>query len=78
MWKLLSPTSGHEYKRQLISNMVGNFVYDQYMTTVFGGTMEYYSGGVQQTVTKSQTVSSDSRHWRTTSLQDGFIRTTQQ
>lgn len=55
IWKLLSPTSGHEYKRQLISNMIGNFVYDQYMTTVFGGTMEYYSGGVQQTVTKSQT-----------------------
>lgn len=55
VWKLLSPTTGHEYKRQLISNMVGNFVYDQYMTTVFGGTLEYYSGGVQQTVTKSQT-----------------------
>lgn len=55
VWKLLSPTAGHEYKRQLISNVIGNFVYDQYMTTVFGGTMEYYSGGVQQTVTKSQT-----------------------
>ena len=55
VWKLLSPTSGHEYKRQLLSSMVGNFIYDQYSTTVYGGALEYRSGGVQQTVTKSQT-----------------------
>lgn len=55
IWKLLSPTGGHEYKRQLFSSLTTNFIYDQYTTTVNGGTLEYGSGGVQQTVTKSQT-----------------------
>jgi hypothetical protein len=55
VWKLLSPTSGHEYKRQLISSLVGNFIYEEYNRTVFGGTLEYRSGGAQNFITRSQT-----------------------
>ncbi|GHU92729.1 hypothetical protein FACS1894208_00450 [Clostridia bacterium] len=55
IWKLLAPTSGGEYKRQLLSSLVGNFVYEQYNRLVFGGSLEYRSGGVQQVMTRSQT-----------------------
>lgn len=55
IWKLLSPVHGHEYKRQLFSSIIGNFIYDQYTTMVYGGSLEYRAGGVQETITRSQT-----------------------
>lgn len=55
IWKLLSPVHGHEYKRQLITSIVGNFIYEQYTTMVYGGALEYRAGGVQETITRSQT-----------------------
>ena len=54
-YELLSPLKGREYKRQLLSNIVGNLLYDQYTKSVYGGSLEYRSGGVQQVVTRSQT-----------------------
>lgn len=55
IYKLLSPTEGHEYKRELISSYIGNLVYEQYNNIVYGGTLEYRSGGIQNIVTRSQT-----------------------